>query len=68
MIMTVGDQIFALNQEVKKLKRKCQQYETVLRDIAAGSGQAEYHDNQNAIPLARHALTAGTDHDTTLAK
>ncbi len=55
MIMTVGDQIFALNQEVKKLKRKCQCYETVLRDIASEKG-ADVPEKKNVVSLAKRAL------------
>ncbi len=52
---TVGDQIFTLNQEVRKLKKQCQRYETVLREIAA-NGQAKA--NGNPASLAQRALTS----------
>ncbi len=35
LITTVGDQLFTLTQEVKKLKRRCDRYERTLRRIAA---------------------------------
>ncbi len=48
MIMTVGDQIFALNQEVKKLKKRCLQYESALRDIASGKSTPEVVTSGNS--------------------
>ncbi len=50
MIMTVGDQIFALNQEVKRLKKRCQEYETALRDVASGKSTLE-------VTISSHSMT-----------
>lgn len=53
-MITVGDQIFALNQEIKHLKKQCQRYETVLRDIASDSNETT--NTQKYASLAREAL------------
>ncbi len=55
MITTVGDQIFTLNQEVRKLKKQCQRYETALRDIAANNGQVKA--SGSPASLAQRVLT-----------
>ncbi len=37
MITTVGDQIFALTREIKKLKNRCEKYKEIVRRFAAES-------------------------------
>jgi hypothetical protein len=54
VMITVGDQIFTLNQEVRKLKKQCERYETTLREIAA-NGQSK--SNGNPASLAQRVLT-----------
>lgn len=53
-MITVGDQIFRLSQEVRKLKKQCQRYEAALRKIAAGNS----HPKADVKPaaLAEQAL------------
>ncbi len=55
MIITVGDEIFALTQEVKKLTKRCQRYEAVLRNIA-GAETAPQNGDDKFATLARQAL------------
>lgn len=57
-MITVGDQIFALTQEVKKLKKQCQAYEHALRDIADGNGRTASNDSPASV--AQHALAETT--------
>lgn len=55
-MITVGDQIFALNQEVKQLKKQCQQYQQALQEIVTeSSGHPE--DANKCGALAQNALT-----------
>ncbi len=55
-MITVGDQIFALNKEVKELKKQCEQYQKVLQDIVVEStGHPE--DAHKCGSLAQSALT-----------
>ncbi len=54
MIITVGDQIFALNQQIKRLQKQCQRYESALRSIAAGDPAPE--SRLKSCNLAREAL------------
>ncbi len=54
-MITVGDQIFRLTQEVRKLKKQCERYEAALRDIAAGNGYTK--SGAKPTSVAREALT-----------
>ncbi len=49
-IQTVGDQIFALTKEVKLLRKRCRQYEEILREIS------QQTPTQQGTNLARNAL------------
>jgi uncharacterized coiled-coil DUF342 family protein len=55
-MITVGDQIFALNQEVKQLKKQCQQYQEALQEIINES-TGHPTDAQKCASLAQSALT-----------
>ena len=46
---TVGDQIFSLNQEVRKWKNQCERYEAALREIAARNGHALSGESPSAV-------------------
>lgn len=52
---TVGDQIFTLTQEVRKLKKQNQRYEAALREIAAGNGHTA--SGEQPASVAQQALT-----------
>jgi hypothetical protein len=55
-MMTVGDEIFTLTQEVKQLKKQCQHYQQALQQIVNESaGHAQ--DAQKCARLAQNALT-----------
>ncbi len=50
-MQTVGDQIFALTKEIKQLRKRCRQYEDLLRLMAEQKAPAK-----QASLLAEQAL------------
>ncbi len=41
MITTVGDQIFSMKQEIKKLRKECKMYRDLLRSRNISTGRIE---------------------------
>ena len=54
---TVGDQIFALTQEIKHWQKRCQQFESALKEIASENNGS---NSQNSTLRARQVLSEAT--------